>query len=68
MRETFLCAKYNRKMDIAVKQEEAFKDGQQQKALEDAKNAHELGLTTEQIMKITGLTIEQIKEIVKEEV
>ncbi len=36
MRETFLCAKYDYKMDIAVKQEEAFQDGQQQKAIEAA--------------------------------
>ena len=31
-----LCAKYSYKDDIAVKQEEAFKDGQMQKAIEDA--------------------------------
>ena len=31
-----LCAKYDYKMDIAVKQEEAFEDGKQQKAVEDA--------------------------------
>ncbi|SFI43646.1 hypothetical protein SAMN04487775_101365 [Treponema bryantii] len=31
-----LSAKYNYKMDIAVKKEEAFKDGQEQKAIEAA--------------------------------
>ena len=31
-----LSAKYNYKMDIAVKKEEAFKDGQKQKAIEAA--------------------------------
>ena len=48
-KETFLCAKYDYKMDIAVKQEEAFADGKaeglvegieqgsQQKAIEAAK-------------------------------
>ena len=44
MRETFLFAKYDYKMDIAVKQEEAFQDGKeagislgtQQKAIEAA--------------------------------
>ena len=35
-KQTMLCAKYDYKMDIAVKQEEAFEDGQQQKAIEDA--------------------------------
>ena len=54
-------------MDIAVKQEEAREDGRQEKAIEAAKNAIELGLTTEQIMKITGLPQDQIKELVKEE-
>ncbi len=62
-----LCAKYDYKMDIAVKQEEAREDGRQEKAIEAAKNAIELGLTTEQIMKITGLPQDQIKELVKEE-
>ncbi len=32
-----LCAKYDYKMDIAVKQEEAFEDGKEAKAIEDAK-------------------------------
>jgi len=31
-----LCAKYDYKMDIAVKQEEAFEDGMEQKAVEAA--------------------------------
>ena len=62
-----LCAKYSYKDDIAVKQEEAREDGRQEKAIEAAKNAIELGLTTEQIMKITGLPQDQIKELVKEE-
>ncbi len=31
-----LTAKYDYKMDIAVKKEEAFQDGMQQKAIEDA--------------------------------
>ena len=30
-----LCAKYDYKMDIAVKQEEAFEDGMEQRAIED---------------------------------
>ena len=31
-----LCAKYDYKMDIAVKKEEAFQEGQKTKAVEDA--------------------------------
>ena len=31
-----LCAKYSYKDDIAVKKQEAFEEGQQQKAIEDA--------------------------------
>nr|MCR5613163.1 hypothetical protein [Treponema sp.] len=62
-----LCAKYDYKMDIAVKQEEAFADGKEagvkQKAIEDAKNALSLNLTLEQVSKITGLTIEQISKL-----
>ena len=58
-----LCAKYDYKMDIAVKQEEAFEDGKQQKAIEDAKNALAMNLTPEQVAKITGLTVEQIADI-----
>ena len=33
-----LSSKYNYKMDIAVKKEEAFQDGQEQKAIETATN------------------------------
>ena len=36
MKGSFLCAKYSYKDDIAVKQKEAFEDGQQQKAVEAA--------------------------------
>ena len=61
-----LCAKYDYKMDIAVKKEEAFQDGMQQKAIEDAKNAIAIGLTPEQIHKITGLSLEQIIQLKKE--
>ncbi len=71
-----LCAKYDYKMDIAVKQEEAREDGIaigiqqgiQQKAIEDAKNLYLNDVPIDIISKSVGLTIEQIKEIVKEEV
>ncbi len=80
MRETFLCAKYDYKMDIAVKQEEAFQDGKeagikigkeegislgtQQKAIEDAKSFYANGASIELIAKSLNMTPEQVNEIV----
>ena len=70
-----LCAKYDYKMDIAVKKEEAFQDGMeaglakgaQQKAIETARNLIKMHLgTNEQISKGTGLPIEKIKELTHE--
>ena len=67
-----LCAKYDYKMDIAVKKEEAFQDGMEaglekgsrQKAVEDAANLLKLGvLTEEQISSAIGLPLEQIVEL-----
>ena len=62
-----LCAKYDYKMDIAVKKEEAFQDGMEagtrQKAIEAAKKALEMNLTVEQAAEITGLPIEQVLEL-----
>lgn len=37
-KQTFLCAKYDYKMDIAVNQEEAFERRRQQKAIEAARS------------------------------
>ena len=39
-----LCAKYDYKMDIAVKQEEAFEDGMEQKAVNTAINLIKMNL------------------------
>ena len=61
-----LCAKYDYKMDIAVKQEEAFEDGVQHKAIEDAKSFYENGVSIELIAKSLKMTIEQVQEIVKD--
>ena len=67
-----LCAKYDYKMDIAVKKEEAFQDGMeagiekgsQQKAVEDAMNLLKMNLgTPEQISSAIGLPLEQVLEI-----
>ncbi|MBQ3649353.1 MAG: hypothetical protein II957_04040, partial [Treponema sp.] len=59
---------YDYKMDIAVKQEEAFEDGMEkglkqgiaQNAVENAKNALALNLPVEQVSQITGLPIEEV--------
>ena len=73
-----LCAKYDYKMDIAVKKEEAFQDGKEagiaegifqgskQKAIEAAEKALEMNLTVEQAAEITGLPLEQVLELKKQ--
>ncbi|MBO4386858.1 MAG: hypothetical protein J5817_07575 [Treponema sp.] len=57
------CAKYDYKMDIAVKQEEAFEDGMLQKSIENAKNALAMNLSVEQVSQITGLSVEQVLKL-----
>lgn len=57
-----LCAKYDYKMDIAVKKEEAY----QEKTEEIAKNAIAQGLSPEMVHKITGLSSEQVAELQKQ--
>lgn len=65
-----LCAKYDYKMDIAVKQEEAFEDGliegAKKNAFENAKNALAMNLTAEQVSKITSLPLEEVLKIKKD--
>lgn len=63
-----LCAKYDYKMDIAVKQEEAREEGisigTSQKALEAATNLLKLNkLSINEIAQSTGLTIEKVQEL-----
>ncbi|MBP5575193.1 MAG: hypothetical protein J6X67_00295 [Treponema sp.] len=65
-----LCAKYDYKMDIAVKQEEAFEDGMEkgieQKAVNTATNLLKMNIVShEQIAEATGLPIEKINELAK---
>ena len=62
-----LCAKYSYKDDIAVKQKEAFEDGQQKKAIEDAKNYYSNGVPIETIAKSQNITIEQAKDFIFKE-
>ena len=61
-----LCAKYDYKMDIAVKQEEAFEDGVQQKAIEDATNLLREGDSPEKISRCIGLPLEKVLELQKQ--
>ena len=60
-----LCAKYDYKMDIAVKKEEAFQDGQEAKAIEAAKSFYANGVSVEVIAKSLKMTQEQVLQIVK---
>ena len=65
-----LCAKYDYKMDIAVKQEEAFADGKEaglaigarQNALETARKMLAKQIPLETVLECTGLTEEDLKE------
>ena len=64
-----LCAKYDYKMDIAVKKEEAFQDGlaegQEKKAIESAKRMLIKKYPTDDISEITGLPLEKVLELQK---
>ena len=68
MKETFLCAKYSYKDDIAVKQEEAREEAKLQQSIEDAINFYANGASIELIAKSLHMTEEQVLEIVKEKV
>ena len=70
-----LLAEYDYDTDIAVQRKEAFDDGilqgrnegislgAYQKAVETAKNALSMNLTTEQIASLTGLSVEVIQDL-----
>ena len=62
-----LCAKYDYKMDIAVKQKEAFADGMEKGKLDAARNLIKMNvLSPEQIAQGTGLPIETVRELADE--
>ena len=63
-----LCAKYDYKMDIAVKKEEAFQDGQEAKAIEAAKSFYDNGVSVEIIAKSLKMTQEQVLQIVRSKI
>lgn len=61
-----LCAKYDYKMDIAVKKEEAFAEGKEAANIEAAQRLIKMNiLTDEQISEATNLSIEQLIELKK---
>lgn len=64
-REVFnmLCAKYDYKMDIAVKKEEAFAEGKEVANAEAAKKMLLKNYSIRDIAEITGLSTEQIIEL-----
>ena len=64
-KQTMLCAKYNYKMDIAVKKQEAFEDGQQTKAEEDAIALLQEGDTPEKVSRCIKLPLEKVLELQK---
>jgi hypothetical protein len=68
MKDTFLCAKYSYKDDIAVKQEEAREEAKLQQSIEDAISFYANGASIELIAKSLHMTEEQVLEIVKETV
>ena len=68
MKETFLCAKYSYKDDIAVKQEEAREEAKLQQSIEDAISFYANGASIELIAKSLHMTEEQVQESVKETV
>ena len=63
-----LSAKYNYKLDIAVKKEEAFQDGMEHKAIESARNFYANGVSIEINAKSLGMTEDQVRQIVNESV
>ena len=59
-----LCAKYDYKMDIAVKQDEAFKEGQMQQAIETAINMlKNPKYSVDEISGLTSLPVEKVLEL-----
>ena len=60
-----LCAKYSYKDDIAVKKQEAFEVGQQQKAIEAAIELLKERITPEVIARCEKLPLEKVLELQK---
>ena len=73
-----LCAKYDYKMDIAVKQEEAYEDGMnagmskgfeqgaRETAIKNAINMLKEGDSPEKVSRCTGLSLEEVQKLTAE--
>ena len=61
-----LCAKYDYKMDIAVKQEEAYEDGAHDNAVKNAKNLLKEGDSIEKVVRCVGLSLEEVQKLASE--
>ena len=62
-----LCAKYDYKMDIAVKKEEAFQDGMQAKAVETARKLlADKKYTAKEISALLQIPVEVFVETIKD--
>ena len=58
-----LLAEYDYDTDIAVQRREAFDDGVQQAKLETAKTLLAFGDSIEKVLKVTGLSPEEIEKL-----
>ena len=54
---------YNYETDIRVQRREAFEDGVEQAKIETAKRFISMGLTLEQIVEGTGLSLDKVQEL-----
>ena len=69
-----LCAKYDYKMDIAVKQEEAYEDGlnagleqgARENAIKNAINMLNEGDSPEKVARCTGLPLAEVQKLASE--
>ena len=60
-----LLTEYDYDTYIAVQRQEAYEDGSHQKAIETAKNMLTFGDSIEKISKVTGLSIDEVKNLAK---
>lgn len=58
-----LIADYDYDTDIRVKQQEAFEEGSEERAIENAFNFSKMGLTPEQVAQGTSLPLEKVLEL-----
>ena len=57
---------YNYELDLEVQKEEAFEDGANKKAEEDAVNFLKEGIAEEVVSRCVGLPIDKIQELAEE--